>query len=139
MPELDLRPSNGSLQRGADRLDAVVRDVRARQRAITENVVARSSVLSPSEVWSKKFLSQGIGPDTSFAKPIACFEDGTCLPPRNQLMHELKARASGTHDAKIAPAKPAKLGKVGDAPMRKPFAPEKPKRKHSWLARLFLG
>ncbi len=129
-----------SLQQGAERLDAVVREVRERQRAFSESAVTRTTVLSPSEVWSKKFLSQGIGPDhVAYDKPIACFEDGTCLPPRNQLMRELEARASGRHAApKIAPAvNPA--APIGNAPMRHPFAADKPKRKRSWLAWLLLG
>ncbi len=125
-----------SLQQGAERLDAVVREVRARQRAFTESAVTRTTVLSPSEVWSKKFLSQGIGPEAAFDKPIACFEDGTCLPPRNQLMRELEARASGRY---CAPKNLGNIGNIGDAPMRRPFAAEKPKRQRSWLARLLLG
>lgn len=125
-----------SLQQGAERLDAVVREVREHQKAFSESAVTRTAVLSPSEVWSKKFLSQGIGPDTAaFAKPITCFEDGTCLPPRNQLMRELEARASGRH----VPVKIAAPANIGDAPMRHPFAADLPKRKRSWLARLLLG
>jgi hypothetical protein len=125
-----------SLQQGAERLDAVVREVREHQKAFSESAVMRTAVLSPSEVWSKKFLSQGIGPDTTaFAKPITCFEDGTCLPPRNQLMRELEARASGRH-VLVKTAAPAN---IGDAPMRHPFAADKPKRKRSWLAWLLLG
>jgi hypothetical protein len=125
-----------SLQQGAERLDAVVREVREHQRSFAEGAVTRTAVLSPSEVWSKKFLSQGIGPDTTtFDKPITCFEDGTCLPPRNQLMRELEARASGRH----VPVKSAAPANIADVPMRHPFAAEKPKRKSSWLARLLLG
>ena len=118
------------LQRGAERLDAVLRGLKDSQRAFKESTAGHGRVFSPSEEWSKKYLSQAIGTGTALAGPIACFEDGTCLPPRNQLMRELAAHAKKCNcDSESTPA----LADIGGVPMRKPFEPEKPKRKRSWF------
>ena len=121
-----------SLQQGAERLDAVLRGLQESQRAFKESTAGHGRVFSPSEQWSKKYLSQGIGADDAFAKPIACFEDGTCLPPRSQLMRELAARKEECHcDTESATTRA--MADIGNVPIRKPFEPEKPKRKRSWF------
>ena len=123
-----------TLQQGAEKLDAVLRGLGESQRAFKASAPGRGRVFSPSEEWSRKYHSQGIGGDSAYAKPIACFEDGTCLPPRNQLMRELSARAAGRAvTARSAPTDVTNFADIGKAPMHKPFEPEKPKRKRSWL------
>jgi hypothetical protein len=124
-----------TLQQGAEKFDAVLRGLDESRRAFKESSAGPRRVFSPSEDWSKKYLSQGIGAGTAFARPIACFEDGTCLPPRNQLMRELAARAKTCDCAdKETTSDIRAMADIGNVPMRKPFAPEKPKRKRSWLA-----
>lgn len=122
------------LEEGAAKLDAVLRGLQASQRAFKESAPGHGRVFSPSELWSKKYLSQGIGAGSALAQPIACFEDGTCLPPRSQLMGELAARAKDCEcESKEAAADVRTMGDIGSVPMRKPFEPEKPKRKRSWF------
>lgn len=123
-----------TLQEGAERFDAILRSLGESQRAFKESAPGCGRVFSPSEEWSRKYHSQGIGGDAAYAKPIACFEDGTCLPPRSQLMRELNARASGqTVMMRAAPTDVTAFADIGNAPMHKPFEPKKPKRKKSWL------
>jgi hypothetical protein len=122
------------LQEGAAQLDAVLRGLQESQRAFKASTGGHGRVFSPAEEWSKKYLSQGIGSGSAFAEPIACFEDGTCLPPRNQLMRELAARAKNCDCAsKDATADIRTVADIGSMPMRKPFELEKPKRKRSWF------
>jgi len=123
-----------TLQQGADKLDAVLRGLGESQRAFKASAPGHGRVFSPSEEWSRKYHSQGIGGDAAYAKPISCFEDGTCLPPRSQLMRELNARAAGR--AVVTPSMAigaTAFVDISNAPMRKPFEPGKPKRKRSWL------
>lgn len=128
------RKKKPSLEAGAAQLDAVLRGLQESQRAFKESAPGSGRVFSPSEEWSKKYLSQGIGSGAAFAQPIACFEDGTCLPPRNQLMRELAARAKTCDCAdKDATSDIRVMADIGSIPMSKPFAPEKPKRKSSWF------
>lgn len=126
------KKKKSALQEGAERLDAVLRGLQESQRAFKEATPGSGRVFSPTEEWSKKYLSQGIGLDSALAKPITCFEDGTCLPPRNQLMRELAAHTKECHcdDNSVTHA----MADIGNVPMRKPFVPEKPKRKRSWFA-----
>jgi hypothetical protein len=122
------------LQEGAAKLDAVLRGLQDSRRAFKESAAGHGRVFSPSEEWSKKYLSQGIGSGSALAGPIACFEDGTCLPPRNQLMRELAARAKACDcESKDVAADIRTMADIGSVPMRKPFEPEKPKRKRSWF------
>ena len=127
------------LEEGAAKLDAVLRGLQESQRAFKESAPGSGRVFSPSEEWSKKYLSQGIGAGSAFAQSIACFEDGTCLPPRSELMRELAARAKdcdcATEDAPadIKTVDARSVADIGNAPIRKPFEPEKSKRKRSWF------
>jgi hypothetical protein len=123
-----LGESVSSLSEGAQRLERVIHSVKARQLAETHNVPVLKPASdafshSPDEIWSKNYMTVGIGPaprgatasPTAFRLPEPPRGTTTLQPP---LVH------SGT--------RPAKSVTIGDALA-------KPVRRRSWLSRLVLG
>ena len=126
-----------------------MREVRRRLRELTGDAL-KAPVLDPSEVWARKFLSEGFGPGTCPECSLAPLD--VAAPPlqQAQLMRELKARA----DASCRPARVASY-QAAPPPMRpqtarsnpppaatgpsmqRPFAPAEKKRR-TWLE-WFLG
>ncbi|MGQ0740857.1 MAG: hypothetical protein ACT4OG_00985 [Alphaproteobacteria bacterium] len=118
-----------TLRPRGEKLDVVMGELDDSRRAFKEGSARERHVFSPSEEWSKKYLSQGIGPEAAYGAPIVCFEDGTCLPPRDELMRELAARVAAADGC----------GCIGTRAMRRPFAYKKTMHKRPWLLRLLSG
>jgi hypothetical protein len=126
-----LSEPTGALAEGADRLERVVLSVKARQLAETHNAPVLKPAYdafsySPDEIWSKNYMTVGIGPSvrptssfpgqsTSFGKP------GEPLPSA-KLQPALAHSSSGT-------VRPVTIGE----------ALAKPARRRTWLGRLVRG
>ena len=122
-----------SLEQGVERLGAVVREVRERQREVSGNDAVKPPLQSPSEQWAQKYLSQGFGPDMPAGSTMAAPSEAPTPEQQALLMQELKARVG----ASAAPVRIAP-GRMRASPaMERPFAPAAKKR--SFLARLFGG
>ncbi len=129
----------GALAEGAERFARVANVVKDQQLART-NSGARAAdndiyILSPEEAWSKKYMTQCIGPICTI-RPTALGAAG--LPANAE-----KAKAAGVEQAftaKEPPAKPAggrKAAKAETQPIGLSIG--KPVRRRSLLGRLILG
>jgi hypothetical protein len=119
-----------SLAEGAERFERVIRGVKDRQLSDAHNVPVFSTsnafVVSPEEVWSKKFMTAGIGP-TDFKAPqmpsiaVSAPVAGATFQP---------AGSAAPHVS--APVVERRTATIGDVLA-------KPGRRRSWLGRLLRG
>jgi hypothetical protein len=122
---------------GAERLARLARTVREQQIAEMPGAMrlAVSDVysLSPDEVWSKKFMSQGIGPTPDCAAP-----GGFCPMPFEQVQIPQPTQSPPIRPEPLASASPAgqiplpRGGQIGQAI-------GKPLKRRSWLGRALRG
>jgi len=132
----------------AQRLDLVAKEVRAQQVASVQSpgTFGAQPKSSPDEEWSKKFMTQSIGPEADLPHLSAL----AAAPPLPDVSLDFTPRpAAPPAPAVYAPPPPEAFGAplgVGPArkapPVRPSAAPdlqhqEPPRR--SWLGRLFRG
>ena len=121
----------GSLSDGADRFDRLIKGVKDRQLSEVHNApmpkaIGNAFVVSPEEVWSKKFMTAGIGPQ-EFAAPQM---------PSIAIAAPLTGH---TFTAAVEPAAPRAVagdmrpGVIGEA-LTKPA-----RKRRSWVGRFFFG
>lgn len=120
-----------SFSEGAQRLERIILSVKARQLAETRNApvlkpTSDAFSYSPDEIWSKNYMTVGIGPTQRGATPGPALPVAFKLPQPPQGATKLQAPLvqSTAHLAKSAT--------IGDALA-------KPVRRRSWLGRLVLG
>lgn len=130
MAELGSNRPRSTFAEGAERLAKLARTVREQQIADVQGVVAFpvSNVysLSPDEVWSKKYMSQGIGPTLDCARP-----GGVCPMP-------FEANEPATAIVPQAVKSVTQAAPTADYPQIGQ-AIGKPYRKRSWLGRALRG
>jgi hypothetical protein len=121
-----------SLADGAERLERIIRGVKDRQFSDAHNVpvlkpATNAFVVSPEEVWSKKFMTAGIGP-SDFKAPqmpsiaVAAPMAGSTFQPTTKDVAPPSAPVAGDMS-------PGTIGQVI----------AKPARKRSWFGRLVRG
>lgn len=129
MAETESNQRRSALSDGAEKLARLSRTLREQQIAEIQgiNAVPVTSVysLSPDEVWSKKYMSQGIGPTPDCAKP-----GGICPLPFGQIA---PTTLTGTEPATPWPEA------AGTADVQIGQAIGKPYRRRSWIVRAFGG
>jgi hypothetical protein len=128
MAEVGSNRTGSALADGAAKLARLARTVREQQIAEIQgsNALPVTNVysLSPDEVWSKKYMSQGIGPTPDCAKP-----GGICSLPFAQI-----------EPATITLSPPATTRTdAGTAPVQIGQAIGKPYRRGSWIVRALRG
>jgi hypothetical protein len=136
---LDAAPK-GALAEGAERFARMVDVVKDQQRARTNSgariVDTDAFILSPDEAWSKKYMTQCIGPVCTI-RPTALGAQG--LP--GAVAQPQAAPADHAYVAVEAAPAPAgrrrRAAKVRLDPIG--IAIGKPVRRRSWLGRLILG
>jgi hypothetical protein len=129
MSEMGTNRPRSALADAADKLARLARTVREQQIVELQGIdalrVTNVYSLSPDEVWSKRYMSQGIGPTPDCAKP-----GGTCPLPFAQIApttvtgsesRDLPTEAAATAHAQIGLA-------IG-----------KPYRRRSWIVRALRG
>jgi hypothetical protein len=126
-----LGESVNSLSEGAARLERIVLSVKARQLAETHNAPALRPASdgfshSPDEIWSKNYMTVGIGPSQRGSTPMPGVSTAFRLPEQPRGVAKLQPPL--VH----SPARPAIGATIGEALA-------KPARRRSWLARLVLG
>ncbi len=120
-----------SLQQGAQRLNAVVREMRERQQEFSGADALKPPILNPTDEWSRKFLAKGFGPDLlPGIEPL----EGTPMQ-QSQLMQEIKARAAQADTHANPGARAASHRAVPPAVPMQPLRTVLQKR--SFLGRLF--
>ena len=126
-----LGESRGTFSEAAQRLERVVLSLKAQQLAQTHNVpqlkpAADPFNQSPDEIWSKNYMTVGIGPSqrgvASKSKSRDAFTAAEPSPRATKLQSEFAQ----------SPVPSAKTQTIGDALA-------KPARRRSWLARIFRG
>jgi len=126
MAEMNSNQPRSALADGAEKLALLARTVREQQIAEVQgsHALAVTNVysLSPDEVWSKKYMSQGIGPTLDCAKP-----GGICPLPFAQI--EPVARSEPATLSATAASSPTQIGQ----------AIGKPYRRRSWIVRALRG
>jgi len=131
----DTRPSPPSLAEGARRLDAAARSLTTGQITHIEpgrpvSASARMMAISPSEAWSRNFMTHGIGP--------SCEVTGTCeIPPSRPplVMQNLALAGAGA----LASSYMTQHVLKEDAEVRPRAAGGPVLRRRSPLARFFFG
>ena len=126
-----LSEPSGSLFDGAQRLERVILTVKARQLAETHNApvlkpTSDAFSFSPDEIWSKNYMTVGIGP--SVRQPQAGPRETGAFTLPEQPRGGKKLQPPLAH----APAlnmQPVTIGQVL----------AKPARRRSWLGRIFRG
>jgi len=126
-----LNDTTNSLSEGADRLERVVLSVKARQLAETHNApVLKSSSdafsFSPDEIWSKNYMTVGIGP--SLRSPPTQLGDANAFRLPQQPKGAAKLQPPLAHAPSLT-LKPVAIGE----------ALSKPQHKRSWLGRVLRG
>jgi len=124
----------GSLSDGADRFDRLIKGVKDRQLSDVHNApmpkaVSNAFAVSPEEVWSKKFMTAGIGPQEFAAPQMPSIAIATPLTGQT-------FRAAAVPEPTLVLTAPADIG-----PTRSPLgrALAKPARRRSWVGRFFFG
>ena len=112
----------------ATRLDQVQQSVKQQQVSQVEKPLAapqRGAAVSPDEIWSRKFMTQAIGPlaDASSVSNL----------PKPQMVQPLDTRTQEFAAADAAPTAPGAATTIRQQ-LGKPDA-----RKRGWLARLLRG
>jgi hypothetical protein len=129
MAEMESNRPRSALADGAERLARLARTVREQQisevQGITALPVTNAYSLSPDEVWSKKYMSQAIGPTLDCARP-----GGVCPMPVAVDAPAVVSAASAPKTAEKASA--ADYPQIGQA-IGKPY------RKRSWVGRALRG
>jgi hypothetical protein len=122
---------SGALSEGAERLQRVVLTVKARQLAETRNAPVLKPAsdgfgFSPDEIWSKNYMTVGIGPSP---------HRGT-VPPAGSVSLRLPEQP-----AVAAKLQPPYMRTAENSPRHMTIgdALAKPVRRRSWLGRLLLG
>lgn len=123
--------STSSLSDGADRLERVVLSVKARQLAETHNApvlkpASDAFSFSPDEIWSKNYMTVGIGP--SLRNPPTRLGDANAFRLAEQPRGAAKLQAPLAHSPSLT-MRPMTIGETL----------AKPRRKRSWLGRVLLG
>lgn len=122
-PAFEPRPD--AFAEAAGRLDAVVREVKERQRGEVERPASSHTPQSPDELWARNYKTQafGLGPEVSGA--------GLSLP----------LAGSPAPFAENAFAQVVKSGGYGPSPARQRdvLLPGRQGVRRSWLGRLFRG
>lgn len=121
----------GTLADGAERLERIVRAVKDRQFSETRNTpvlkpVSDAFALSPEEIWSKKYMTAGIGPSNLSGPQLP--ELSTMFQPGAQPFAASKLQPALAHSP-AGTLRPASIGR----------ALAKPARRRSWLGRLVRG
>jgi hypothetical protein len=128
-PMADIRKLNDGPRRsafveGAARLDSIARPggQNGEAPAPLQAAADRMAAISPDEAWSKRFMSQGIGPGKNGPEPAVSIPDLALMesaPPKPEppLRREFSK-----------PGKPLPIGAAIGKPMRR-----------SWLGRLIRG
>lgn len=144
----------GSLTDGAERLERLIRGVKDRQFSEVRTApepknLSNAFVESPQEVWSRKFMTAGIGP-TEF-KPVQMPTVAVAAPTMAQpLKPAPKSLEPVLTLTEPAPPKPLAAPKAAATPRPagelRPAAKgpigasiAKPQRKRSWFGRLVRG
>ena len=121
----------GALSEGAERLERVILSVKARQLAETRNAPVLKPAsdafgFSPDEIWSKNYMTVGIGPAARRTAPMPDGSVAFRLPEHNP-------NATKLQPAMVrSPAKTKRQATIGDALA-------KPVRRRSWLGRMVRG
>jgi hypothetical protein len=130
MAEMQSNRPSSALADGAERLARLARTVREQQIADAQGITALPVTnvysLSPDEVWSKKYMSQGIGPMLDCVRP-----GGACPMPFTVDVPAVVAAASAPAMAADKAAGPG-YPQIGQA-IGKPY------RKRSWVGRALRG
>lgn len=126
-----LSEATGSLAAGAERLEKIVRAVKERQLSEIQNApVAKPMTdafsLSPEEIWSKKYMTAGIGP--AEIKPSGHPLPSTSFKPSQEPFSQPKMQQAFVSSAANS-VKPSSIGQTL----------AKPARRRSWLGRLVRG
>lgn len=121
----------GSLSEGVERLERVVLAVKARQLAETRNAPSLKAVsdgfgFSPDEIWSKNYMTVGIGPSVRRPPPPNGGSTMFRLPDQPLAAARLQPPLVSSPSGKRA------QGTIGDTLA-------KPVRRRSWLGRLVRG
>ena len=121
----------GALSEGAERLQRVVLTVKARQLAETRNAPVLKPAsdgfgFSPDEIWSKNYMTVGIGPSVS--RPSALPFGSTSFRVQEQPVAVTKLQPALMRSAENSPRHVT----IGEALA-------KPVRRRSWLGRLIRG
>jgi len=127
--KLSDRPLSSAFAEAAERLEQTARAVKTQQVEETQGpplgAPHRMTAISPDEAWSRKYMSQAIGPRMD---PLPFSGTSLHVPPIVPAAPKLAERAFASEP--IVPKRGAPIGAdIGRAlPQRR-----------SWLARLFLG
>jgi hypothetical protein len=121
----------GSLSDGADRFDRLIKGVKDRQlsevhNAPTPKAIGNAFVVSPEEVWSKKFMTAGIGPQEFAAPQMPSI--AVTAPLTGQTFRAVSEPASPA--LALGGMRPGVIGEALTKPVRK---------QRSWVGRFFFG
>jgi hypothetical protein len=126
----------GSLADGAERLERLIRGVKDRQFSEASNApqpksVASAFAVSPEEVWSKQFMTAGIGPNVFKPVQMPVVSIAAPAPAATMPMPAPKSLEPAIMAAKPGAESP---GALRPTPIGAAIA--KPARKRTWFGRL---